>query len=514
MDMAEYGVFNNQVIMEMIRQLTEQYPDIFTMNFDNCNLLPSYGNVELMTRNQIINDIRSIGDVMEDEMISALIPHTIRFVTNRGVSHELVRHRPCSFCVSGNTLIRSMAQKKWTVKELYDWQFDTKRKGRLGLMKIRSVDELTNVIVPNTIKEIINTGVKDCYKVTTQSGRKLICTNEHKIYTPKGYIELKKLSIGDCVYSNGIELLENKDWLEDYYLIQNHTRKETAEFIGCCESLVYKSFKKFNIVKSHKDFPNRKPGHGIKGMFSEDMKKHLSDIHKGNKNPAWIENRDQITITAGYSESNRNYIPDKCEICGTKTSLERHHINKNPKDNNRENIMFLCSKCHHLWHHPGAIGVFKDPIISIEYVGKEEVYDIVMNEPYHNFVADGIVVHNCQESQRYVGYDKEKFGSEITVIKPLLEEDTREYELWKYSMEWAETVYMQLRGLNVLPQIARGVLPNDCKTEICVTATEEEWQHIVNLRFRGTAGTPHPQIQQLIGLAYPILVEESEGRIK
>ena len=88
---------NSSIITEMIRQLSIMYPDIFTVDFDDYELKPSCGNVELMTRNDIINDIRSVGDMMEDEIISALIPHTIRFVTNRGVSHELVRHRPCSF---------------------------------------------------------------------------------------------------------------------------------------------------------------------------------------------------------------------------------------------------------------------------------------------------------------------------------------------------------------------------------------------------------------------------------
>lgn len=32
---------------------------------------------------------------------------------------------------------------------------------------------------------------------------------------------------------------------------------------------------------------------------------------------------------------------------------------------------------------------------SIQYVGVEDTYDIKMYEPYHNFLANGIVVHNC-----------------------------------------------------------------------------------------------------------------------
>lgn len=120
----------------------------------------------------------------------------------------------------------------------------------------------------------------------------------------------------------------------------------------------------------------------------------------------------------------------------------------------------------------------------------------------------------AQESQRYVGYDKDKFGSEITVIKPLIEEGSKDWEEWKYAVEWCETVYKNLRGRGVAPQIARGILPNDCKTEIVVGATEDEWQHILDLRYHGKTGAPHPQIKELMGLAYPILTEQSEGRVR
>jgi thymidylate synthase (FAD) len=41
-------------------------------------------------------------------------------------------------------------------------------------------------------------------------------------------------------------------------------------------------------------------------------------------------------------------------------------------------------------------------ITSIEYLRADVTYDIEVDGKYHNFVCDGIVVHNCQ-SQRYTG---------------------------------------------------------------------------------------------------------------
>lgn len=40
--------------------------------------------------------------------------------------------------------------------------------------------------------------------------------------------------------------------------------------------------------------------------------------------------------------------------------------------------------------------LFQDTIVSIDYVGKEDVYDITVDES-HSFIANGFVVHNCSE---------------------------------------------------------------------------------------------------------------------
>jgi thymidylate synthase (FAD) len=96
----------------------------------------------------------------------------------------------------------------------------------------------------------------------------------------------------------------------------------------------------------------------------------------------------------------------------------------------------------------------------------------------------------------------------------MINPESPEYNDWHYAMLMAETQYMNLRKAGIKPEIARGVLPNDTKTELVVTATETEWQHIINLRYIGITGTPHPQIKELIGMALPMLQKESNNRIK
>ena len=105
------------------------------------------------------------------------------------------------------------------------------------------------------------------------------------------------------------------------------------------------------------------------------------------------------------------------------------------------------------------------------------------------------VMSFAQESQRYVGYDKEKFGSEVTFIKPhWYDEEFPACLTWVESLKDAEQKYMDLREAGLKAQDARGVLPNATKTEIVVTGFESDWEHFFELR---TAGAAHPDMRKL-----------------
>jgi thymidylate synthase (FAD) len=101
-----------------------------------------------------------------------------------------------------------------------------------------------------------------------------------------------------------------------------------------------------------------------------------------------------------------------------------------------------------------------------------------------------------QESTRYANYSQDKFGQEITVIRPFFwPENSDAYQTWKEQMESAETAYLRLIEGGASPQEARSVLPNSLKTEVVMTANMREWRHIFKLR---CAGASHPQIRQLM----------------
>ena len=148
----------------------------------------------------------------------------------------------------------------------------------------------------------------------------------------------------------------------------------------------------------------------------------------------------------------------------------------------------------------------------------------------HEFVRHRVMSF-AQESTRYCNYSKDKFGNELTFIKPCwLDIPTGQYVYWDgdwcdvdkmeiqlpegehkdidaflWTLNNAETHYYTLLiNSGWKPQEARAVLPNSLKTELVVTGFTSDWNHFFDLRARGTTGAPHPQAKEL---AEPLMKE-------
>lgn len=111
-----------------------------------------------------------------------------------------------------------------------------------------------------------------------------------------------------------------------------------------------------------------------------------------------------------------------------------------------------------------------------------------------------------QESTRYCNYSKGKYGGEITVIKPNYWSDrSTQYATWVNAMQTSEDLYLTLINLGASAQESRAVLPNSLKTELIMSATLEEWRHILELRCDPAA---HPQCRQVCALILADLQNE------
>lgn len=119
----------------------------------------------------------------------------------------------------------------------------------------------------------------------------------------------------------------------------------------------------------------------------------------------------------------------------------------------------------------------------------------------HEIVRHRIASYS-QESTRYCNYSKNKFGNELTFIKPCFwTNDDFKYGIWESSLRVIEKNYMELIQRGASPQEARSILPNSLKTEIVVTMNIREWRHFFKLRASSKA---HPQMQEI---AKPLLKE-------
>lgn len=117
-----------------------------------------------------------------------------------------------------------------------------------------------------------------------------------------------------------------------------------------------------------------------------------------------------------------------------------------------------------------------------------------------------------QESTRYCNYSKDKFGNEITVIKPNFNEDSLNYKNWKACCEDSEIAYLHLLGDGATPEQARAVLPTCLKTELVMTMNAREWRHFLKMRLDKAAQKEIRDLAQMIleqfKEKYPVFFED------
>lgn len=141
-----------------------------------------------------------------------------------------------------------------------------------------------------------------------------------------------------------------------------------------------------------------------------------------------------------------------------------------------------------------------------------------------HFVCDRGISHElvrhrvfsfAQESTRYCNYSKDKFGNELTFIKPCwskamlgeygtlrepLQIQFNEYDEDVFEREFinglisVEFWYMNILDAGYTPQQARAMLPNALKTEVCMTGFKSDWDQFFELR---CAQAAHPQMREL-----------------
>lgn len=279
-------------------------------------------------------------------------------------------------CISGNEYIYRPSNGRWqpNIAEMYHILNDKEYARSIGHKELHgkykakgygmafSLNEEKR-IVKNKIKDIRYMGKLPLYRITLANGATLDVTDNHKHPTQRGILRTDSLIPGsDYMYVNaGYEKRDTSYRFTDKGEMNDDRYHHNYDMVNY----------ELNSTKGHCGFTHRPESEYVRREY---YRKHL--------------------------------MKDYCEKCGAKGKrLEIHHRNGVHAfcGENFENLITLCASCHKKAHYAmgrtkmGEKGLLSrlEKVISVDYVGKDDVYDVEMFGPNHSFVTgNGIVTCN------------------------------------------------------------------------------------------------------------------------
>lgn len=113
----------------------------------------------------------------------------------------------------------------------------------------------------------------------------------------------------------------------------------------------------------------------------------------------------------------------------------------------------------------------------------------------------------AEQSTRYVDFGKR---GGITICLPHWWIGSPWYIKTAFKTYWkiCEIAYKLALKVGFKPEDASGLLPLQTATKVVYTYSVDEWKHIIDLRYHGTTGKPHPDAKRVIGLVRLYLQDE------
>lgn len=264
-------------------------------------------------------------------------------------------------CLTGDTIVykdrkKTRGYNEITISDLFDMQNSTgkweSKPNHFKDVSLRSLDEDSGEFFRNRILKVIDNGIAQVYQIVTKNGYRIKATDNHRFMNDAGvYSYLSDFRVGSMIAVNGSMELK------------------TGICVDCGTAVSRRAIR-------------------CKPCYD---KTQLHDECQANTSRARLE-----------CQGNKKDHCERCSHDGSVSELQVHHIDENPHNNDIVNLMTLCEKCHRIehfrkWTFGDAYShkyLSYDEIISIEHVGAERVFDLAMQGPNHNFIANGFVSHN------------------------------------------------------------------------------------------------------------------------
>ncbi len=301
---------------------------------------------EFLTLNPRAFCLNGMGCIAGDELVR---------VSRKGKSYE--------------TNLRNLFAKFTTLPDKDSWKARSLMGDRFGM---------------NKLLDVLYKGEQHTLRITLADGKTFRCTPDHRIARPDGtWTEAGDLRLGDALVTNGLT---------------TYTCPECGQARA-------------------RTTPPRYPEQVCRACKG---KAHSARM-EGDNNPAWKGGRwidpDGYVrkLAKGHHRADhKDYVYEHILVAeaafGAPVTRKHHvhHINGIKCDNRPENLEVLLAADHHRQHDPrqhldgsvsakgGVVVVLpkQSDIVAIEDGGVVDVYDLCMEGPRHNFVVNGVVVHN------------------------------------------------------------------------------------------------------------------------
>lgn len=316
---------------------------------------------------------------------------------------QWIRHRTA--CLSGDTLLifnRPDNGKAYplTVKQVFDKFQPTEntqrpdkqknphhKKERVQAMGLRCLHETSGDCIETNVVDIWESGEKEVFKIVTSSGNSIRCSKDHRIHTPAGWTTCENLKVGDEVTTLsrrksdnrpspnfvGMGSMEGEEWLpivgwEEYYEISS--LGQVRRIVGGKGSRSHGRCKKITVSCDYHVTSLNRPGEQVVIKIAREMLRAFEGEAPAGK--PWACHGDGNSL---------NDVLDNLRW-------------GSPAENSADMVLHgnsaeLCGQ--------------SENISSIEPDGTEMTYDLEVSGAWHNFSANGIVVHNSvnEYSTRY-----------------------------------------------------------------------------------------------------------------
>lgn len=496
---------------------------------------------------RVSNPTNQLNTETSDRLIAYLIKHkhwspfemcdmTVEIETSRAIAAQILRHRSFSFqefCISGDSKIKlwypaSKNSKQVSIKSLYE-RFNSTywdRKGVVPRAKVYDVESKT--FVSKEIIEVFKTGEKEVHKLTLGNGKTIKATKEHKFLTKNGFVELKNISIGDFIVTNGTPVYQDRDWLS--IAKQESLSRNGLQYIADKAGVSYHTIRKW--LKIHKLSFTRSEVSSYTTIWNKGLPSNLQP-NFGNAPSASTREKmrrssrkgSESKFFKGSDVSWRKLVANECRrhkaMLAEKQGINLKNLHLYEIDHilpvyshpelafDINNLQLLPVDLHKQKSAKESLEskyTAKYVIVTnIEYVGKEMTYDLEVNHESHNYVANGIVTHNSQRYSEVGGFESiqlRKAGatnrqSSLEEFDPIMNGGWAS-ELINQHIQESEVLYRDLLDAGVAKECARFVLPLTTQTRLYMKGSIRSWIHYLQVRLEEGTQLEHRQIAEAI----------------